>query len=108
MEVLKVVKDHIDKWVFHRGQMPLEVKEWKKYVAVNGAVTFKFDEQEDGSWVASSTNFKYGSIITSADSKEDLDSEIKDAILTAFSIPSAYAGEAKVLNSKDLQYATVK
>ena len=43
-----------------------------------------------------STNFRFGSIITSGKTREELDENIKDAILTSFDVPSAYAKEAAV------------
>jgi hypothetical protein len=51
---------------------------------------------EKNSIVAVSNNFRYGSIVTSAATQKELDLKIKDAILTAFDVPSAYAKEAGI------------
>lgn len=46
--------------------------------------------------MARSTNFRYGSIITSGKDEQEVDRNIKDAILTSFEIPSAYSADAKL------------
>lgn len=106
MDVLKVAKDHLNK-LLSGNRMPREVFELRKYFSLYGAIEFKREVQEDGSFVAISTNFNRGSIITSGKTEEELDRNIKDAILTMFSVPSAYAKEAGVrkASSGALQYA---
>lgn len=90
--------------------MPAEINDFTRYFANYGPINFNIEEKKDGTFVAVSTDFKYGSIITSAKNMKKLDEEIKDAILTAFEIPSAFANEAKVIQegSRELRYATVK
>jgi hypothetical protein len=68
-------------------------------------INFQFERQQDGSFIAFSTDFQYGSIITSAPSKELLDDKVKDAILTAFEVPSSYAKEAAVKRQGEEGYA---
>ena len=46
--------------------------------------------------IAASNNFRFGSIVTAGKNERELDRNIKDAILTAFDIPSAYAKDAKL------------
>jgi hypothetical protein len=109
MGVAKVIKDNLDKHIFNRNKFISEINGFRRYFALYDSINFNI-HQEDGVFVAKSTDYKYGSIITSADSKEEIEKEIKDAILTSFGIPSAYANEAKVVNtgSKSERYATVK
>ncbi len=77
--------------------MPRGLFELSEYFRHFAPINFRY-EKEDGSIVAVSTNFRYGSIITSGKNETDLDKNIKDAILTAFLVPSSYAKEAKVIN----------
>jgi hypothetical protein len=110
MNMIKVIKDYFDKVFVQRGRLPAEVLELKKYFSLYGPIKFKIEKQEDGNLVAVSVDYKYGGIVTSAKNMEELDGEIKDAILTAFSIPSVYAKEAGVVKegSHELVYAAVK
>ena len=55
------------------------------------------DKIENDQHIAISTNFRYGSIVTSGKDVEELEKNIKDAILTSFDIPSSYAKEANIL-----------
>lgn len=75
------------------------------YFRAYGKIIFRLEEQEDGSVVAMSQNFRYGSIITQAASRSELDEKVKDAILTAFEVPSSYAKEAGVQCVGEKEYA---
>jgi hypothetical protein len=95
MDVMKVAKDYLRKF-FSGNQPPREVFELRKYFSLYGAIEFRKELQEDGSIVAVSTNFNRGRIVTSGKTVEELDANIKDAILTMFSVPSAYYREAGI------------
>jgi hypothetical protein len=66
-----------------------------------------FDYKKEGDiTIAISKDFRCGSIITSGKNSEELDRNIKDAILTSFEVPSSFAKEANIINTgKDKQYA---
>jgi len=94
MSLYKQVKDKFIKFTLGKEFVPSGLFELHQYFRVNDPISFKFEKQEDGSFVAVSQNFRYGSIITSADCQDDLDEKTQDAILTAFEIPSSYTKEA--------------
>ncbi len=106
MNYKKVIIDYLEKIAFGK-MVPIGVVELKKYSYAHGAINFRAERQEDDTYVAYSTNYINGSIITSGNDQEDLDKNIKDAILTAFGIPSAYAKEAGVykIGSEQNSYA---
>lgn len=81
---------------------PQGLVELNRYFRYYKPINFKY-EHKDGLIVAISTNFQYGSIITSGKDEAELDKNIKDAILTSFEIPSSYAKEASIQNEKDRQ-----
>lgn len=75
--------------------MPKGLLELNQYFRNKEPINFEF--KRDGDMiVAVSTNFQYGSIVTSGKDEKELDQKIKDAILTAFEIPSSYAEDAKI------------
>lgn len=95
---LKVITDNVAKFLLDgKGFVPRELVNLSEYFRRNEPITFELKE-ENGVWLAVSTNFRYGSIVTSGQDAEELDRNIKDAILTAFDIPSSYAKEASVVN----------
>lgn len=94
MHLLKVIKDSVLK-PLRPGYVPEGVVEWINYARHHGGINFRF-EKKDGVWIAKSTNFRYGSIITSGKDEGELDKNIRDAILTAFEIPSVYASKAAI------------
>lgn len=67
-----------------------------KYLKTNNPIVFD-KKKEGGVFIAVSNNFKYGSIITSAHSQEDLDLNIEDAVLTAFDMPVTHK---KIIKNK--------
>jgi hypothetical protein len=93
MKPLKVIQDRLIKLLSDSKMVPEGLVELERYFRRYEPIHFNY-HKEDGSVVAVSENFHYGSIVTSAKSHEELDAKIKDAILTAFEIPSAYAKEA--------------
>lgn len=106
MSIVKKTKDHFIKLIFGKAVVPRGLSELNNYFRIHGPINFKFQKGED-SIVAVSTDFVYGSIITSAKNCEEIDEKIKDAIMTSFEVPSSYAKEAdikKVCDKKE-EYA---
>lgn len=95
MKLYKVAKDYINKFALGKGFVPKGLNDSKEYFRLYGPIHFEY-RHEDGLIIARSTNFRYGSIITEASTKNELEKKIKDAILTAFEVPSAYAGQAQI------------
>lgn len=104
MKLFKVLKDYIGKSLTGRGFVPRGLLDLNEYFRHNGKIVFKF-HNENGYIVAVSENFRHGSIVTQGRNLNELDKNIKDAILTAFEIPSSYAAEAKIRNEKEKEYA---
>lgn len=106
MSLLKVAKDNLIKVLLGKGSVPRGLHEWDRYVRNHHAINFDF-HAEGGLTVAVSTDFAYGSIVTSGRTPEELDQNIKDAIMTSFDIPSSYAKEAGIRRTGELsrQYA---
>lgn len=92
---MKRAKDHIIKSLLGKGIVPRELLELHDYFRLYESINFTFEKKED-LIIAESSDFKFGSIITSGKNPEELDKNIKDAILTSFDVPSSYAGEAKI------------
>jgi len=98
MSLLKISKDYLVKYLLMDNKcVPEGLVELNKYFRLNDAIHFKF-ERKNGTIIAISENFRYGSIITSGKNENELDRNIKDAILTSFEIPSSYAKEANIRN----------
>ncbi|MFA5129677.1 MAG: hypothetical protein WC477_02010 [Patescibacteria group bacterium] len=106
MKPLKVFQDHVAKFLLGSRVVPKGLVELQRYFRCYDPLHFTYHKEESGI-VAVSDNFRYGSIITSGQNEADLDRNIKDAILTAFDIPSAYAKEAGVqrVGEKVMEYA---
>lgn len=97
--MFKLFKDYIKKYfikIFCGNYLPEELFDLTNYFRHYRYINFTY-KKELGKIIAISTNFRYGTIITSGRSKRELDKNIKDAILTAFEVPSAYAREAKIV-----------
>lgn len=105
MSLYKQAKDQFIRFMLGKNSVPSGLAELNHYFRFNGPINFRYEKQEDGSIVAVSDNFRYGSIITHVDRKEELDEKIKDAILTAFEVPSSYAKEAGLHRVGDKEYA---
>ena len=103
-KVLKVLKDYIVKAAWDNDNLrPKGLFELSEYMRHNSGINFEYHKNEDGSLTAVSTNFRYGSIITQGKDLQELDKNIKDAILTSFEIPSSYAKEARIVKVGDQQ-----
>lgn len=95
MSILKKTKDRVVKFILGNKVVPRGLFELDQYFRHHNGINFRY-EKKDGLIVALSTDFRYGSIITSGRDEKELDKNIKDAILTSFEIPSSYAKEAKI------------
>jgi len=104
MSLYKQAKDQLIRLMLGKNSIPSGLAELNHYFRFNGPINFRYEKQEDESMVAISDNFRHGSIITHADRQEELDEKIKDAILTAFEVPSSYAKEASVHRVGDKEY----
>ena len=96
------------KWLLGNRIVPKELLELNQYFRLHGAIGFAYTKSDDGHIIAKSTNFRYGSIVTSGKDMNEVDKSIKDAILTSFGVPSAYAKEAALRNQgteKESSYA---
>jgi hypothetical protein len=108
MSILKKTKDHILKFFWGGKSVPIGLFELSQYFRHYRSIDFKF-EKRDNLIIAISTDFRYGSIVTSGKNEKDLDKNIKDAILTSFEIPSSYSEEVKIYKEGEAQerYALV-
>ena len=105
MTLTKKAKDQLIKLLFGKSAVPRGLFELQQYVRHYGPISFRRQQGEDKNIIAVSNNFRYGSIITSGNTTEELDKNIKDAILTSFEIPSSYADEADIQRIGDKQGA---
>ena len=95
MSIIKQAKDLATRVTSGRS-MPAGLIEMHSYFKNNGPIKFN-QHRKNGLIVAVSSNFIYGSIVTSGKNTNELDKNIKDAILTSFEIPSTYAKEAGLM-----------
>ncbi len=105
MSLYKQTKDQFIKLLLGKASVPSGLADLHHYFRTYEPITFRMEKQEDGSIVAISENFQYGSIITHAQHTNELNDKIKDAILTAFDVPSSYAKEAAVRRTDEKEYA---
>lgn len=105
MNLAKIVKDQIIRFFLGSDAVPKGLSELHHYFRSYGPINFRSEIQEDGSVVLISENFRYGSIITRVEKQQNPDDKITDAILTAFEVPSSYAGEAGVRRIGGKEYA---
>lgn len=105
MSLYKQSKDQLIKLLLGKSSVPSGLADLNHYFRVYGPINFHHEKQEDGSILAISDNFRYGTIITHAENKDLLDEKVKDAILTAFEVPSSYAKEAAVSRIDQKEYA---
>ncbi len=97
MSITKQIKDYIIKLTLGKATVPRGLYESSEYFRVYGAIHFDFTKDKDcNCLIAKSSNFKWGTIFTQGKDERELDKNIKDAILTAFEIPSSYAKEAGI------------
>ena len=100
MSIIKLAKDSLIKLISGKHFVPPGLVELQRYFRHYGNLIFKF-EKGDETTVAVSTNFRYGSIVTSGKTPDELDKNIKDAILTSFEIPSSFAKDAQITRVGD-------
>ncbi len=94
-KMFKLIKDYTTKFILGGSTIPRGLYEVSEYFRNNDPIKFQFIK-ENGYIIAKSTNFRHGVILTSGKNIHELDDNIKDAILTSFSIPSSYAKEASI------------
>lgn len=99
---VKVIKDQAAKALRPADFVPAGLVDLIRYTRDFGGIRFVF-ENIDGVIVARSTDFRFGSIVTSGKDLKEVDNNIKDAILTAFEIPSAYAAKAGIRRADEEQ-----
>jgi hypothetical protein len=99
MSIVKRFKDQLIK-VLLGDSTPRGLFEVAQYFRHYGAIDFEI-KKEEGLLVAVSTNFRHGSIVTNGRTEKEIDANIKDAILTAFEIPSSYAKEVPIVRQSD-------
>ena len=100
MSLFKRTKDEIIKILLGKSGIPRGLFDLTQYFRYYGPINFKY-EHKGNLIIAVSTNFKYGSIVTSGQNENELDQNIKDAILASFEVPSSYAQEAKVRKTSE-------
>ncbi|MBU0545920.1 hypothetical protein KKA13_01555 [Patescibacteria group bacterium] len=103
MTLVKKAKDQLIKFLIGKTSVPRGLVELNQYFRLYGPISFRREHGENGTLIAISNNFRYGSIVTSGQDLKTLDSNIKDAILTSFEIPSSYAKEANIHKTSDKQ-----
>lgn len=104
-DILVKGRDKAASKVFGKTYVPSGLADIHHYFRTYEPINFKTEQQEDGSFVAVSENFHYGTIITHGNTPEELSEKIKDAILTAFEVPSSYAKEASIHRIGEEEYA---
>lgn len=104
MALTKKMKDHLLKMFFGKTYVPSGLYEMEHYFRIYEPIRFKYEKKDD-TIVAISTNFKYGSIITSGKDEKEVDNNIKDAILTSFAVPSSYSKAANIHKVELEEYA---
>lgn len=107
MKNFKEIKDHSLKALSKGTTGASGLSELNDYFRQFGGINFKVEKKAD-KVIAYSTDFRYGSIITSGKNLTELDENIQDAILTSFDIPSAYAQEAEIqrVGASEVKYAS--
>ncbi|MEK7653111.1 MAG: hypothetical protein AAB358_01335 [Patescibacteria group bacterium] len=106
MPISKRIKDQLIRILNGNESVPRGLFEMSNYFRLYGPISFE-RHLEEGRIIVVSNNFKQGSIVTFGDNEEQLDKNIKDAILTTFEIPSSYSEEAKIhkVSDKTEEYA---
>ena len=99
MKLHKVLRDKLTKIALGTTTVPAGLFEWTEYTIHFKGINFDVAlDKNDKVYRAKSTNFRHGVIFAEAISLKELDNNIKDAILTAFEIPSSYRKEARITN----------
>ncbi len=100
MPIAKKIKDRMIRVLLGNSTVPRGLVELNQYFRLHDPIQFSRTNLND-TILAKSTNFRHGSIIATGKNETELDKNIKDAILTSFSVPSSYAEEAHIVSSKD-------
>lgn len=100
--MLKSIKDTLIKYFSGSHLLPEEILAASEYFRHFGPIKFEY-KKENNLIIATSTNFQWGTIVTSGHNLRELDRNIKDAILTAFSVPSTYADKLQIHNVDERQ-----
>lgn len=100
MNIVKILKDKVARKLSGESYIPESLFTYSEYFRNFHSINFTF-HTEGGVLVAVSTDFKYGSIVTSGKSQVELDKNIKDAILTSFEIPSVYADKINLQKAEE-------
>ncbi|MDO8469794.1 MAG: hypothetical protein Q7S84_02100 [bacterium] len=100
MNIFKVAKDRVGKFILGTSTVPSGLLDLHRYFKNFGPIRFEHHREGD-TLVSVSANFTYGSIVAHGRTPEELDRSVKDGILTAFSVPSAYAPEAAIRRETD-------
>lgn len=96
----KEVKDLFIKIVSRGTSARQQLVEFKEYFTRYKKIDFTI-KKGDGQLIAISKNYRNGGIVTAGRDKRELDENIRDAILTVFSIPSVYSKEAGLHKAGD-------
>jgi hypothetical protein len=104
--IIKNFRDLLIRSLCGSNFIPEKVLEAYKYFMQFGGINFEY-KKVDKLIVAKSTNFRWGTIITSGRNPRELDKNIKDAILTSFSVPSVYANKLQIqkVDERQKKYA---
>lgn len=107
MTLIKKAKNQLIKVLFGNASVPRGLFELNQYFRLYGPINFRHEKGEGGNIIAISTNYRFGSIVTSGMTMEELEKNTKDAILTSFSIPSSFVKEAAIykVGGKQGEYA---
>ncbi len=104
MNIFKIIKDYLIKLLLGKNVIPEGLLELNRYFRRYNGITFEIKKERDR-YIAISKDYRYGSIITSGRNKQELDKNIKDAILTSFEVPSSYSKEANIKKVGENSYA---
>ena len=96
MSIIKIFKDYIIKKSLPKGVVPEELFELSEYFRNFGPIHFEQKKGDNDHLIVVSSNFRYGSIIASGKNNKELEKNIRDAILTAFEVPSVYKKEVNL------------
>ncbi|HAT73672.1 MAG: hypothetical protein US30_C0007G0015 [Candidatus Moranbacteria bacterium GW2011_GWF2_36_839] len=107
MSITKKAKDYLLKAISGKDFAPQGLVDINRYFRLYGPINFEFKKEGDAI-VGISTNFRFGSIVTSGKDEKELDKNIKDAILTSFEVASSYAKEAGIKNLNECTKEDVK
>lgn len=103
MTIAKKARDRLIKALLGKSAVPRGLFELNQYFRHYGPINFRHESGSDGLLIAISTNYRFGSIVTSGKTPDELEQNIQDAILTSFGVPSSFAKEAAIYKVGDKQ-----